>query len=625
MRSTMIPQDSPTLRDFTTQGSNRVATASARSLNFTKKTIDRLPSPTAMGLSAAKHVYFRDTRVPGLCLRVSSTGGKVFVFYRKIASRPERIVLGKYPDLTIEQARGMASKNNSVIATGGNPANSKREIRDEMTLKELFAQFGEYYGQQKRTWSEMQRQFNVYLHKWHLRRISSITKLDVVALHARLGRERGPYTANRTIELLCSIFNRAIEWGWSHENPAARIRANKEIKRERFLLPEELPQFFRALDAEPNKDIRDYIYLSLFTGGRRSNVAAMSWPQINFNRAVWSIPEDQVKAGEASRSNCCRKLWRYSSGESRRPPANGCSLERVPRDTWWNPRSAGVASLKLRGSQLRGLPRLRGSLARPEAPCDCTICGAPLVAGKRLGDRACLSSARAWGTLMARLPLRSMRGSTTPRCESRCRRPSGQCGSRARCGARGDSSGVTSSSAIVVPQPTGAARCINNLSTGVGREGVRVQTAQDFVPALAVSQHVLRMIRSISCWLLSTRRAARFFSGRWVFSASRPLKRSASPCFMPMTPPLSRRRGGTPGIPAGRARCKKSAYPPCEMAGYSASCISNSSTSGARVPVLRRLVSLAAARDVLVCPWSLADDSFPSRWPLNAARMAFML
>ncbi len=168
-----------------------------------------------------------------------------------------------------------------------------------MTLKELFAKFGKYYGQQKRTWSEMRRQFDVYLQKWHLHKISSITKLDVVALHARLGRERGPYTANRTIELLCSMFNRAIEWGWPHENPAARIRANKEIKRERFLLPEELPQFFKALDAEPNKDIRDYIYLCLFTGGRRSNVAAMRWPQINFNRAVWSIPREQVKEGEA--------------------------------------------------------------------------------------------------------------------------------------------------------------------------------------------------------------------------------------------------------------------------------------------------------------------------------------
>jgi hypothetical protein len=159
----------------------------------------------------------------------------------------------------------------------------------------------------------------------------------------------------------------------------------------------------------------------------------------------------------------------------------------------------------------------------------------------------------------------------------------------------------------------------------VGREGVRVQTVQDFIAPLADAQHVLRMIRSIPCRLLSTRQAARFFSGRWVFSASRPIKRSASPCFMPMTPPLSRRRGGTPGIPAGRARCKKSAYPPCEMAGYSALCISNSLTSGERVPVPRRLVSLAAARDVLVCPWSLSDDSFPSRWPLNAAKMAFML
>ena len=202
MRSMMVSQNPSTLFKFPAKGSNRVATAATRRLNFTKKAIDGLPSPTAMGLSVARHVYFRDSQVRGLCLRVSSTGGKVFVSYRKIAGRPERIVLGKYPDLTIQQARGMASKNNSVIATGGNPADSKRDIRDEMTLKELFAQFGEYYGQQKRTWSEMQRQFNVYLHKGHLRRISSITKLDVVALHAALGRERGPYTANRTIELL---------------------------------------------------------------------------------------------------------------------------------------------------------------------------------------------------------------------------------------------------------------------------------------------------------------------------------------------------------------------------------------------------------------------------------------
>jgi len=252
-----------------------------------------------MGLSAAKHVYFRDTRVPGLCLRVSSTGGKVFVFYRKIASRPERIVLGKYPDLTIEQARGMASKNNSVIATGGNPANSKREISNEMNLKELFAQFGEYYGQQKRTWPEMQRQFGVYLQKWHMRKISPLSRslTSSPCTHASGGSAvPTPRTAPSNCSAPC-LTGQSSGDGRTR-TPLREYAPTKRSNGRGFLLPEELPQFFRALDAEPNKDIRDYIYLSLFTGARRSNVAAMSWPQINFNRAVWSIPEDQVKAGE---------------------------------------------------------------------------------------------------------------------------------------------------------------------------------------------------------------------------------------------------------------------------------------------------------------------------------------
>jgi hypothetical protein len=89
-------------------------------------------------------------------------------------------------------------------------------VRDEMTLRELFAQFGELYGQRKRTWPEMQRLFKKNLRCWHLRKISSIKKLDVIKLHARLGqkevgqkkgRNRGPYAANRSIELLSSMFN----------------------------------------------------------------------------------------------------------------------------------------------------------------------------------------------------------------------------------------------------------------------------------------------------------------------------------------------------------------------------------------------------------------------------------
>jgi len=76
-----------------------------------------------------------------------------------------------------------------------------------------------------------------------VKKISSIRRIDVVSLHAHIGRVSGKYFANRVIELLSSMFNKPIEWGWHVENPAEKVEASREKKRDRFLQPEELRPF----------------------------------------------------------------------------------------------------------------------------------------------------------------------------------------------------------------------------------------------------------------------------------------------------------------------------------------------------------------------------------------------
>jgi len=68
------------------------------------------------------------------------------------------------------------------------------------------------------------------------------------------------------------------------------IRRNKEISRDRFIQGDELNAFFTALNNEPNPTIRDYIYLSLFTGARRDNVLSMKWSEISLSEGTWRIP-----------------------------------------------------------------------------------------------------------------------------------------------------------------------------------------------------------------------------------------------------------------------------------------------------------------------------------------------
>src|ERR1022692_3312554 len=176
----------------------------ARKFTFTRARIDVLPSP-----NGAQRSYYWDEKVRGLGVAVSPLGKKTFILYRKVLGRPERITIGFYPDLSIEQARGMASQMNSVIAQGGNPAAERRSVRAEMTLQELLDTFLTLYAKERtRSWKDYESMFNLHLHGWRLRRLSSIRKADVVALHSHIGRTRGQYTANRVIELLSAMFNR---------------------------------------------------------------------------------------------------------------------------------------------------------------------------------------------------------------------------------------------------------------------------------------------------------------------------------------------------------------------------------------------------------------------------------
>lgn len=260
---------------------------------FTKRLLDKLPLPTN-----GQRAYFYDAQTRGLTLAVSPAGKKVFVLYRKVQRRPERITIGPYPDLTIEQARGEAARLNGEIARGENPASKRRLIRDEATFGDLFTTYLEHHAKlHKKTWSDDDWMFKKYLTGWKFKKLSDIRRADVLTLHARIGTNSGKHMANRVVELISSMFAKGIEWGWSGENPATKIKAFKEKQRERFLQPDELPAFFKALSTEPNETIRDYILLSLLTGARRGNVQAMRWSEINFQAATWKIPE--TKSGEA--------------------------------------------------------------------------------------------------------------------------------------------------------------------------------------------------------------------------------------------------------------------------------------------------------------------------------------
>ncbi len=261
--------------------------------NFTKIFIESLEIP-----EAGQRSYYKDAKVIGLEIMVTSSGHKSFKVTKKKEGKFIRITLGGYPDLSIENARKKALEVNTQLAQGVNPNEEKNQLRKEMVFGDLFALYMERYSKKfKRSWKYDEREVNKFLGHWFRKKISEIKNQEIRLLHEKIRDKNGLYQANRLLERIRAIYNKAIEWGYKGENPADNIKKFKETSRDRFIQPDELPRIFRALENEENEVTRDYIYISLYTGARKANVLEMSWDEINFTTKEWRIPK--TKNGDA--------------------------------------------------------------------------------------------------------------------------------------------------------------------------------------------------------------------------------------------------------------------------------------------------------------------------------------
>ncbi len=261
-------------------------------INFTIKTLNELPNAPE-----GKRVSYHDKRVSSLRLEVTSKGKKTFKVYRKLKSQPIRYTIGNLEDWTIENARAEAETISAQIAKGINPNAEKNKLRSETTFEKLFNKYmNEYAKIHKKTYKRDGEEVQRYLKHWLKLKISSIDKQKVFSLHQRIGKENGQYAANKILALIQVIFNKAIEWGWDGKNPAHGIKKFKEKSRDRYITPAELPLFMNALSIEENETARDYFYIALYTGARKTNTLQMRWEQIDWHNKTWRIPD--TKNGE---------------------------------------------------------------------------------------------------------------------------------------------------------------------------------------------------------------------------------------------------------------------------------------------------------------------------------------
>jgi integrase len=270
---------------------------------LTKRRIDRARP------SDAAHVLW-DDELAGFGCRVHPTGKRSFVVSYRLPGdrRMIWVTLGTYGVLTVAEARIKAREVLKDARLGIDPQNGRKERQAEAEALSVG-------GLVERYLKELRA--GAVITSRSKGRPATAAYIADTALH--LGRfaaavgKRAAKTLDRSdvVEALSAYasqpsvhrrmhgaIHRLYEWAQHRalvqNAPADRIMTTVAPARERVLSLKELATIWRAAEGlDPL--YRDYVRLLIATGQRRTEVAGMTWNEIDLAAALWTLPGARTK------------------------------------------------------------------------------------------------------------------------------------------------------------------------------------------------------------------------------------------------------------------------------------------------------------------------------------------
>lgn len=260
--------------------------------------------------SANKPGIYLDSKLKGFCLKVTSSGKKVYQVRRKVRGSQTNITvtINTHGIITAEQARNEAVQIIAIMGRGLNPnelkkqqndeANEKQTIKDaekkvkELTLERVFfAWLADAKKTKPNTKSLYKQVIFKHLQDWLNKPILEITP-DMVRKRYEQVAAKTVASANNCFRALRMLFNWAIQeyegelssHTGSISNPVSVLSKRdkwQEIEaRQDAIRDHDLKIWFQTVETLPNQDISDYFIFLLLTGLRKREAAGLRWRDV---------------------------------------------------------------------------------------------------------------------------------------------------------------------------------------------------------------------------------------------------------------------------------------------------------------------------------------------------------
>jgi len=257
-----------------------------------------------------------DSKTSGLCFRVMKSGVRSWTFrYRPHSGAAfRRMTLGRYPALTLVEARAAAERVRERVRTGADPQQDKRTDREalraapeQLTFDALADLYIERYAKrQKASWKNDESYLRAHARPaWSKRDAASITSQDAARLLFDVVAA-APVSANRLRSVLVKLFGWACDSALLTNNPMLGVKKpHREGKgKTRTLNDPEIRVLWHALEkATAAPGIIAALKSLLLLGQRPGEVAGMAVTELNHlnnvRAAHWDLPPARMKARRA--------------------------------------------------------------------------------------------------------------------------------------------------------------------------------------------------------------------------------------------------------------------------------------------------------------------------------------
>ena len=258
--------------------------------------------------SDKKRVLLNDEASKNLFLNVTQTS-KAFLFIYEKDKKQKSITLGKYPSLSLSDARRKADELREQIANGLDPQLEKQE--NELSFKQVASLW--LKTQEKRGLATFKKSIKARLENHLLprlaqRKIKELKRNELVELIKNLElkdkRGDGYETKSKTFGILKNILKFVSIEGLidDYTSPLADLefsdffKDKHEVKHHRFITDAtELQSFLTAINSYKNELVKSALKFGIYTALRSANVRKLRWEWLDFSKKLITIPANEMK------------------------------------------------------------------------------------------------------------------------------------------------------------------------------------------------------------------------------------------------------------------------------------------------------------------------------------------